>query len=118
MLLAVLSLQKYNANARLLLVNLASSLNLLIKAHDQDEQRIAMGLSTAAMELSAEAAMAQIAQMKESSLSKRRETRSGGATMSRIGLARARVEASVGSESGLTQSAATALLRTMSENRL
>ncbi|KAM3478973.1 hypothetical protein MY8738_005651 [Beauveria namnaoensis] len=116
MFLVVLSLHDYNANARLLLVNLTSSLNLPIKVHNQDEIRIAKGLAAAAMEVSPEKAAAQ---KEENKLSKRWKFSLGGANMGSMGLARALVGVGVGSEgSGLTTLAAAALLGIMSENGL
>lgn len=113
MFLVVLSLKDYNANARLLLVNLTSSLNLPIQVHNQDEVRIATGLAAAALEVSAEKAAAQ---KEENKLSKRwKFSQDGGSN----GLARALVGVGVGSEgSGLTTSIAAGLLGTMSENNL
>ncbi|OAA76189.1 DUF726 domain protein [Akanthomyces lecanii RCEF 1005] len=116
MLLVVLSLHDYNANARLLLVNLTSSLNLPIKVHNQDEVRIAKGLAAAAIEISPEKAAAQ---KEENKLTKRWKFSLGGASMGGNGLARALVGVGVGSEgSGLTTSAAAGLLGIMSENGL
>ncbi|KAJ4153131.1 hypothetical protein LMH87_009635 [Akanthomyces muscarius] len=116
MLLVVLSLHDYNANARLLLVNLTSSLNLPIKIHNQDEVRIAKGLAAAAIEISPEKAAAQ---KEENKLTKRWKFSLGGASMGGNGLARALVGVGVGSEgSGLTTSAAAGLLGIMSENGL
>ncbi|KAJ6783567.1 hypothetical protein PWT90_09829 [Aphanocladium album] len=116
MLLIVLSLHDYNANARILLVHLTSSLNLPIKVHNQDEMRIAKGLAAAAMELSPEMAAAQ---KEENKLSKRWKFSLGGANMGGTGLARALVGVGVGSDhSGLPTSAAAALLGIMSENGL
>ncbi|KAJ3496805.1 hypothetical protein NLG97_g2381 [Lecanicillium saksenae] len=116
MLLVVLSLHDYNANARVLLANLTSSLNLPINVQNEDEMRIAKGLAAAAMELSPEKAAAQ---KEENKLSKRWKFSLGGANMGNIGLARALVGVGVGSEdSGLTTSAAAALLGIMSENGL
>ncbi|OAA71194.1 DUF726 domain protein [Cordyceps fumosorosea ARSEF 2679] len=116
MLLVVLSLHDYNANARLLLVNLTSSLNLPLKLHNQDEMRIAKGLAAAAMEVSPEKAAAQ---KEENKLSKRWKFSLGTTGMGTTGLAGALVGVGVGCEgSGLTASAAAALLGIMSENGL
>ncbi|ATY62202.1 DUF726 domain [Cordyceps militaris] len=115
MLLVILSLHDYNANARLLLVNLTSSLNLPLKLHNQDEVRIAKGLAAAAMEVSPEKAAAQ---KEENKLSKRWKFSLGSANIG-TGLAGALIGVGVGSEgSGLTTSAAAALLGIMSENGL
>lgn len=116
MFLVVLSLHDYNANARVLLVNLTSSLNLPIGIHNDDEVRIAEGLAAAAMELSAERAAAQ---KEENKLSKRWKFSLGSANATGTGLARALIGVGVGSEdSGLTAPTAAALLGIMSENGL
>lgn len=116
MLLVVLSLHDYNANARVLLVNLTSSLNLPIRVHNLDEMRIAKGLAAAAMEVSPERAAAL---KEENKLSKRWKFSLGPVNMGNPVLARALVGVGVGSEdSGLTTSAAAALMGIMSENGL
>lgn len=50
-LLILLSLQDYNANSRLLLVKLASSLNLPFAVYQDDETRLARGLARAALDV-------------------------------------------------------------------
>lgn len=47
--LVLISLQDYNANSRLLLVKLASSLNLSFRIYQTDEARLAQGLARAAL---------------------------------------------------------------------
>ncbi|PHH73204.1 hypothetical protein CDD82_5610 [Ophiocordyceps australis] len=49
-MLLVLSLQDFNANARIFLLNLASSINLSMSIFQTDERRIAQGLAKAAIE--------------------------------------------------------------------
>lgn len=51
MLLLLISFQEYNANSRLLLVNLASSLNLPFASYLRDEARLAKGFYKAALEI-------------------------------------------------------------------
>ncbi|KAL6356808.1 hypothetical protein LRP88_10414 [Fusarium phalaenopsidis] len=58
-LLMVLSLQEYSAYARLLLLNLTSSLNLPLKFLQEEEKRIAQGLSQLAVDVAAEQATEQ-----------------------------------------------------------
>ncbi|CAM1503862.1 Fc.00g014530.m01.CDS01 [Cosmosporella sp. VM-42] len=53
-LLLLLSLGEYSANARILLLNLTSSLNLPIKALHDEESRLAQGLSQVAIEFAPE----------------------------------------------------------------
>ncbi|KAK2600162.1 hypothetical protein QQS21_005107 [Conoideocrella luteorostrata] len=51
-LLIFISLQDYNANSRILLVCVASSLNLPFRLYQIDENRLAQGLARAALEVS------------------------------------------------------------------
>lgn len=55
----LLSLQEYSAYARLLLLNLTSSLNLPLKFLQEEEKRIAQGLSQLAVDVAAEQAIEQ-----------------------------------------------------------
>ncbi|KAF5008785.1 hypothetical protein FDECE_4959 [Fusarium decemcellulare] len=55
-LLMLLSLQEYSAYARLLLLNITSSLNLPLKVLHEEEARMAEGLSQAAVDAAAEQA--------------------------------------------------------------
>lgn len=116
MLLVALSLHDYNANARVLLVNLTSSMNLPLTLHNEDEARIARGLAEAAMELSPEMAAAY---KEENRLLKRWKFSLAGGNTGGNGLARPLQRVGVGSaSSGLTAPAAAALLGSMSENSL
>lgn len=116
MLLVILSLHDYNANARVLMVNLTSSLNLPLKLHDEDEARIAQGLAAAAMELSPERAAAQ---KEENKLSKKWKFSLGAGNPTGAGLAMPLLGVGVGSgKDGLKAPTAAALLGIMSENGL
>ncbi|QUC23848.1 uncharacterized protein UV8b_08089 [Ustilaginoidea virens] len=53
-LLILVSLQEYSANSRLLLVSLASSLNLPFKEYEKDEMRLAIALAETVLEEPAE----------------------------------------------------------------
>ena len=118
MLLVMLSLHDYNANSRILLVNLASSLNLPLRVCHEDETRIAQGLAEAALEVSPERAAAQ---KEENKLSKRWKFSFGGTSGNGSGIAAALTGVGIGtahSGHGLTSHAASALLGIMSENGL
>lgn len=118
MLLIMLSLHDYNANSRILLVNLASSLNLPLRVCHEDETRIAQGLAEAALEVSPERAAAQ---KEENKLSKRWKFSISGSSSAGSGIAAALTGVGVGTAQsglGLTSHAASALLGVMSENGL
>ncbi|EEU45833.1 uncharacterized protein NECHADRAFT_38994 [Fusarium vanettenii 77-13-4] len=115
-LLMVLSLQEYSAYARLLLLNLTSSLNLPLKFLQEEEKRIAQGLSQLAVDVAAEQATEQ----------KQDETKPVGKTKARLAsmtgpfrLGAQLIAAGIGTTHGghgLRLPAAAGLLGPMSDN--
>jgi hypothetical protein len=114
--LILLSMQEYTANARQLILSLATSLNLPPWVYREEELRLAHGLAKTALDLSPEDA---IAQKNEESKSSRRWKLGLGNNSGKLAapLAAVGIGAAHGGL-GLTSFAAAGLLGAMAENAL
>ncbi|KAK5997039.1 putative membrane protein C6F6.13c [Cladobotryum mycophilum] len=115
--LVLLSLQEFTANARLLLLNLTSALNLSPKVLQDDEVRLARGLAKTAIDVPLEEALAL--KPEENKSLRRWKLGLSNAVGTTVKLAAPLSAVGIGtahSGLGLTSSAAAGLLGTMAEN--
>ncbi|KAG5971401.1 hypothetical protein E4U56_006810 [Claviceps arundinis] len=119
-LLALISLQEYNAHSRTLLVCIASSLNLPYKVYELEEGRLAQGLAKAALEVPLEDdKMGQPDEMKASSKKWKLGLGSASGSSASLSLATSLRNVGIGTPQGglgLTTTAAAGLLGLMAEN--